>query len=104
MEDKNQEISKKNRKLEQLKPKIIKILKNKGIKKAGIFGSFARGEQTKKSDIDILIEPVEGMGLEFFGLHLELEEKLGIKVDLLSYRGINPHLKDYILKDEVRII
>jgi predicted nucleotidyltransferase len=90
--------------IDKLKPKIVKILKKYGIKKAAIFGSYARGEQKKNSDVDILIEPVKGMGIEFFGLHLELEEKLGIKVDLLSYRSVNSHLKDYILKDEVRII
>ncbi len=90
--------------IDKLKPKIVKILKKYGVKKAGIFGSYARGEQKKNSDMDILIEPTKGMGLEFFGLHIELEEKLGMKVDLLTYNGINPHLKDYILKDEVRII
>lgn len=90
--------------LEKLKPKIIKILKKKGIKKAAIFGSFARGDQKKGSDIDILIEPTKGMGIEFFGLHIELEKELGMKVDLVSYNGINPHLKKYILADEVRII
>ena len=44
------------------------------------------------------------MGIEFFGLNLELEEKLGKKVDLVSYNGISPHLKDLILKQEVRIL
>ncbi len=95
---------KKQNELEKLKPKTVKILKNRGVKKAGIFGSFARGEQKKKSDIDILIEPPEGMGLEFFGLNLELEDELGLKVDLLTYKSINPHVKKYILADEVRII
>jgi predicted nucleotidyltransferase len=37
-------------------------------------------------------------------LNLELEDKLGIKVDLITYKSINPHLKKYILADEVRII
>ncbi|MBS3078789.1 nucleotidyltransferase family protein [Candidatus Pacearchaeota archaeon] len=90
--------------IEKLKPKIIEILRKKGIKKAGIFGSYARGEQKEGSDIDILIEPVEGMGLKFVGLNLELEKELGIKVDLISYNGINTHLKKYILSDEIRII
>ena len=94
----------KNSQIEKLKPKIVDILKKKGIKKAGIFGSYARGEQKKGSDIDILIEPPEGMGLEFFGLNLELENELGLKVDLLTYKSINPHLKEYILSDEVKII
>lgn len=90
--------------LEKIKPKIIEILKKNKIKKAGIFGSYARGEETKKSDIDILIEPYEGMGLEFVGLQQELSERLGKKVDLVSYRAINPHIKEYILNDEVKII
>ena len=94
----------KNSQIEKLKPKIVDILKKKGIKKAGIFGSYARGEQKKGSDIDILIEPPEGMGIEFFGLNLELEKELGLRVDLLTYNSINRHIKEYILADEVRII
>jgi len=106
MKEKNKDIDimKNKNELEKLKPRIIKILKNRGIKKAGIFGSFVRGEQKKDSDIDILIEPIRGMGLKFVGVQIELEKELGIKVDLLSYKGINFHLKKYILADEVRII
>ena len=66
-----QKISNRN-KIEELKPKIIKILKQKGIKKAGIFGSYARGEQTKKSDVDILIE-FNGSLLDLVGLEMELK-------------------------------
>ena len=90
--------------IEELKPKIIKILKKNKIKKAGIFGSYVRGEQKKNSDIDIIIEPVKGMGLEFVGVKLELEDKLGRKIDLVSYKGIHPLIKRKILKEEIRII
>ncbi len=90
--------------LRRLKPKIIRILKKHGIKKAGIFGSYARGDNKKKSDIDILIQPRKGMGFEFFGLQIELEEKLGRKVDLVTYKSIHPYLKERILNDEVKII
>lgn len=44
------------------------------------------------------------MGLGFVGMKLELEEKLGKKVDLLTYKSIHPYLKKYILDGEVRII
>ncbi len=87
-----------------LKKQIIPILKKHHVKKAGIFGSYARGEQKKNSDVDILILPPKRMGLEFVALALELEEKLDKKVDLVSYRGIHPLVKDYILRDEVRIL
>lgn len=95
---------KKKDELKKLKSKIIKILKARGVKKAGIFGSFVRGKQKKSSDIDILIQPPKGMGLGFAGLQIELEEKLGKKVDLVSYNGLSPYLKDKILSQEVRII
>lgn len=86
------------------KDKIIKILKKYKIKKAGIFGSYARGEQKKKSDIDIIIEPPKGIGLGFVGIALELEDKLKRKVDLLTYNGISPYFRKSILEDEVKII
>ncbi|MBI5392831.1 nucleotidyltransferase family protein [Candidatus Woesearchaeota archaeon] len=87
-----------------LKRKILPILKKHHIKKAGIFGSYARGEQTKKSDIDILVELPSGIGFGFAGIELELEKKLRKKVDLLTYNGINKRLKTSILDDEIRIL
>lgn len=90
----------------KIKPKIVKILKKNGVVKAGIFGSYARGNQKKNSDIDILIE-VKGRKFSLFdlvGIQIELEKKLGKKVDLLTYGGIHPYIKKYILDDEVRII
>jgi len=90
--------------LEKLKPKIIKILKKNKIKKAGIFGSYVRGEQKNNSDIDIIVKPAKGMGFAFAGLQIELSEKLGKKVDLVSYNGIHPMIKKRVLKEEMRII
>jgi len=90
--------------IERLKPKIIKILKKYHIKKAGIFGSYARGEQRKDSDIDLLVEPAEGMGFSFYGMNLELEEEIGKKVHLVTYKFISPYIRKNILKEEVRII
>ncbi|MEK6900290.1 MAG: nucleotidyltransferase domain-containing protein [Nanoarchaeota archaeon] len=71
-----------------------------------MFGSYARGEQKKRSDIDILIQVKRRKFslLDLIGLEIELGKKLGKKVDLLTYKGINPHLKERILREEVRII
>ena len=44
------------------------------------------------------------MGLEFIGVKLELEDKLGRKIDLVTYKGIHPFLKKRILNEEIRII
>lgn len=93
-----------NKELIKIKPKILDILKKYGVKKAGIFGSYTKGDQKKDSDIDILIKPPKGMGLGFVGLQQELEEKLGKKVDLVSYSGLSPYLKKYILSGEVKIL
>lgn len=85
--------------------KIRQILIKWGIKKAGLFGSFARKEERGDSDIDILIEPPEGFTLlDLSGLALEIEDVVGKKVDIVTYRSIHPLLRDKILSEEVRIL
>jgi len=87
-----------------MKKKIIPILKRQGVTKAAFFGSVARGEAKKRSDVDILVSLEKGKTLfNFVGLKLELEDKLGKKVDLVSYGAIKPRLKNIILKDEKKI-
>ena len=90
--------------LEKIKNQIIKILKENKIKKAGIFGSYAKGKNKKSSDIDIIIEPKKNTGFGFFKIQMQLEEKLGRKIDLITYNSIHPMLKERILNEEVRII
>ena len=94
----------KNNDLQKLKPIIIRVLRKRGITKAGVFGSYARGDQKKNSDIDILIKPTSNMGFAFAGVKLDLERKLKKKVDLLSYNGLHHGLKNRILREEVRIL
>lgn len=94
-----------NKNLIKLKPKIIEIIKKQGIKKAGIFGSYAKGEQKDNSDIDILIEPTKKMGFfDIIRLENELKKRLNKDVDLLTYASIHNLLRNGILKEEVRII
>ncbi|MBI4235373.1 nucleotidyltransferase family protein [Candidatus Peregrinibacteria bacterium] len=84
-----------------IKKKIVPILKKGGVKKAAIFGSYARGEENKSSDVDILLELKKGSGLfDLIGLKLDLEKRLGKKVDVLTYGGIYYALKDIILKEQ----
>lgn len=81
--------------------KTKSILSSYGVKKAAVFGSYARGTHKKESDIDILVELGKAMSLlDFVGLKLDLEDKLGSKVDLVQYKTIKPSLRDYILRDE----
>ena len=96
--------AKRERNLEKIKPEIIRILKNNNVKKAGIFGSYSRGESKKGSDIDIIIQPPKNIGFSFAGIELELEKELSKKVDLITYNSIHPLLKKRILNEEVRIL
>ena len=81
---------------------MIPILDRNGVIKATLFGSFASGEGTEDSDIDLLVEFEKGKSLlDLVGLKIELEETLGRKVDVVTYNSINPLLKDSILKEQV---
>ena len=93
-----------NNELRKIQRVIIPVLKNNYVVKAGIFGSYARGEQKKNSDIDILVQFSKPVGFKFARIELELEKKLKKKVDLLTYNGLSPYLKDRILQEEVKII
>lgn len=87
--------------IKAIKVKIVPILKRQGVIKAAIFGSAARNEITKNSDIDILVKLAKNKSLlDLVGLKLELEDKLGRDVDVISYGGIYPLLKSIILKEQ----
>ena len=69
-----------------------------------LFGSYAKGKATEKSDVDLLIS-TEIVGLRFFGIAERLRDALHKKVDLLDLRQLadNQALIDEILKDGVRV-
>lgn len=98
--------TKSNKEIEKIKSKIIHILKKNKVTKAGIFGSYSRGEQRKNSDVDLVVNiDDKNMSLiGFIGLNLALEEILGKKVDLVEYGAIKPLIKEKILGEEIRII
>ena len=74
------------------------------VSEIGIFGSFVRGEQKKRSDIDILVEYDEVPDLfEFINLERYLQRLLREKIDLVRKEAIRPELKDRILREVVYI-
>lgn len=92
--------------IEKIKARIVPMLREHGVVRAGIFGSYARGDQKKGSDVDILVE-VKGEKFSLFDLvelEGELKKILKRRVDLLTYAGLNHLLKRRILSEEVRII
>jgi len=69
------------------------------VRKIAIFGSYARGEETPESDIDILVEFEKPVGFLFFHLEEYLSELLGVKVDLVTRDAIKKNRLKYIDKD-----
>lgn len=73
------------------------------IRRLALFGSWARGDQTPNSDVDILVEVAPSIGLRFVTLAQRLEDLLGCKVDLVSRRAIKPTLWNYIEPDLIDV-
>ena len=91
--------------LQKIEGIILPLLKRNSVVQAGIFGSFARGEETKKSDIDVLVKFGKRKSLlDLVRLERELKKATGRKVEVLTYKSIHPLLKERILKEEVRIL
>lgn len=81
---------------------VAAYFKDKPVEKVWLFGSYARGEATEESDVDLLVEldydkPV---GWQFFGWHEELKDVLARKVDVVSEQGLNRHLAPFIHQDK----
>ena len=74
------------------------------VKAAYLFGSYARGEATGKSDIDILVV-IPPIGMKYYGIAVDLEERLNKKIDLHTHRQLlesEPFLEQ-VLKDGIKI-
>lgn len=82
-------------KINELKPLL---LQKYHVNKIGYFGSFSRNEQTKNSDIDIIVSFLKPIGWEFFDLKELLETELQLQVDLVSDKALKQQLRESILK------
>lgn len=75
-----------------------------GLKEIGIFGSYVRGEQNEKSDLDILVELEKPIGfVRFFKLENTLYQLLGVQVEIVTKKALKPHIGKRILQ-EVRYV
>lgn len=89
----------------EIKKKALPILKEAGVSRCAIFGSYVRGEAKRDSDIDILVDVPRGTGLfEFVGLKHKLEDVLNKKVDLVTYDALHPRLREQILQEQRPIL
>jgi predicted nucleotidyltransferase len=88
----------------QLKAKITKILKHHGIRKASVFGSIITDKFDDESDVDLIIEPKDEWSLmDLASIKIELEDSIGRKVDILTYRSLHPRIKEMI-QDKMEVL
>ena len=85
--------------------KIAEYFKTQPVLKAWLFGSFARGEETPESDVDILVvlDPSQPVGMKFFGMYEDLKELLGRPVDLVVERSLAPCARESVEHDKLLI-
>ena len=86
--------------LRQYKPELQRKYP---VSRLGVFGSYARGEATEKSDIDIAVDISGPMGLNFVAMAYEIEDLFGIKTDVAPKRAIKKDYLDYVEKDIVYV-
>lgn len=85
---------------------IADYFKTQPVLKAWLFGSFARGEETEKSDVDILILPDKSQHFSLFtlsGMYEDLKELLGCEVDLITDGGLMPFARESADHDKILI-
>ena len=90
---------------EPTKQQIVEVLRRRRVVRASVFGSLARGEGKRSSDLDLLVElPDDASLLDLVAVKLDLEEALGRKVDVVTYRSLHGPIRDRVLQEQVAIL
>jgi len=88
--------------LKEKREEILRMAEKRGARNVRVFGSAARGETNEKSDIDFLVDLEPGRSLlDLGGLWWELNELLGVKVDVVTERGLRERIRERVLKEAV---
>jgi len=92
--------------ISSIKKKAIPILKKHAVKRASIFGSFARGDARSGSDVDFLIEYKKGNKslFDLVDLKSDLEECLDRRVDVITYNSIYWGIRKRVLAEQIVIL
>lgn len=89
--------------IEELQSIIVPLAQKYGAERIFLFGSYARGDMTNSSDIDLRIDKGSIRGLALAGLLVDLEDALGIPVDLIPTTSLDSRFLESIHPDEVLI-
>ena len=90
----------------EIRDSIVAILEKYGAERIAIFGSYARGKATKKSDIDILVRVRTSLMslIQLVQIEDEIAQSLRVPVDLVTEKSVSPYLSPSIHRDEVVIL
>ena len=90
--------------LKNKRDEILTIAKKYGAKNIRIFGSMARGEENLQSDLDIIVEMEKGSSLlDIIAIKQDIEELLGLNVDIVTEASISPYIREMVLKEAVNL-
>jgi uncharacterized protein len=82
--------------------RILEVAARHGARNVRVFGSFARGEADEQSDLDLLVDLDQGRSLmDLGGLLMDLQETLGIRVDISTERMLRPEIRKRVLSEAV---
>ena len=89
--------------IQKMIPEIQKYFATQSVERAYLFGSCSRGEETPDSDVDILVQLdySQPIGMRYFGMICDLENKLGRKVDLVEERGLKSFARPSVDHDKI---
>ncbi len=88
--------------LKEKRDEILRIASLHGAGNVRLFGSIARGDADESSDIDILVDVEPGRSLlDLGGLWSDLNDLLGVKVDVVTENGLKKRIRDRVLKEAV---
>ncbi len=83
---------------------ILRIASRHGARDVRVFGSVARGEDDRESDVDFLVELEDGRSLlDLGGLQMELESLLGCQVDVVTSRGLKTRIRQRVLREAMLV-
>jgi len=88
--------------LKAKRDEILRLAAQHGARNVRVFGSIARGESDDRSDIDILVEMEPGRSLfDLATLRRELNELLGVRVDVVTDKGLRDSIHEEVLREAV---
>jgi len=90
--------------LAQHRNRILEIAEKRGVRNVRVFGSFARGEEKKESDLDLLVLMQEGKDLlDLIAFTGDVKDIIGRDVDVIDERGLRPYVRNKVLSEAVAL-